>query len=391
MVRGIFCHDLPIYKDINGVYCCTTLTDDVFKRYFCVVDELIVATRVYDLDCTFDEANQEKITLPNMRFLEFPNLNKPQYVFTALPKAQKRIEKAMKNVDLVFIRGGILALLGTKAAKNLGKAYLIEAGGCEWDTYWNHSFYGKIIAPYMELNARKSIRDAKFVVYVTEKWLQKRYPTNGVSIGVSDVIIKEVDKAVLDKRIRKIQNRKTDHPWVIGTIGSIDSKIKGQQFVIKAMANLGSKYNIRYEVVGTGNSEYLRTIAQKYHVEDRVVFKGEKTHEEVLLWLDSIDTYIQPSMQEGLPRALVEAMSRACPAIGSTTGGIPELLEPEVIFERGKVKRLIEIMKSFYDSDWIKHSRTNHEKVKGFCKDILDKRRDGLFDQYREYVLHRRE
>lgn len=387
MVRGIFCHDLPIYKDINGVYCCTTLTDDVFRRYFRVVDELIVATRVYKLECTFNEAHQERITLPNIRFLEFPNLNKPQYVFTALPKAQKRLEEAMEEVDLIFIRGGILALLGAKAARNLGKPYLMESAGCAWNDYWNHSLYGKIIAPYMEYSFRKITRDAKFVVYVTEKWLQKRYPTNGISDGVSDVILTRIDDSALDKRIAKIRGRKPGDPWIIGTTAGVNNKIKGQQFVIEAMAELGDRYNIRYELVGTGSTEYLRSIAKKYHVEDRVIFKGETTHEEVLSWLDSIDTYIQPSMTEGLPRALIEAMSRACPVIGSTAGGIPELLESEVIFERGKVSKLISIMTSFYESDWIKHSIINHKKAKEFQMDILDERRGRVFDQYRDYVL----
>ena len=66
MVRGIFCHDLPIYKDKNGVYCSTTMTDDLFSRYFEVVDELVVATRIYSIDKTYEEAHQEKITLPNI-------------------------------------------------------------------------------------------------------------------------------------------------------------------------------------------------------------------------------------------------------------------------------------------------------------------------------------
>ena len=56
-IKGIFCHDLPIYKDINGMYGCTTLTDEVFKRYLNHVDELVVATRVYPLSGTLEEAH----------------------------------------------------------------------------------------------------------------------------------------------------------------------------------------------------------------------------------------------------------------------------------------------------------------------------------------------
>lgn len=201
--------------------------------------------------------------------------------------------------------------------------------------------------------------------------------------------MQDIKDEVLYKRIEKIKSRKKNSVWVLGTIAGINNKAKGQQYVIKAMSQLGQKYNIRYELVGTGSREYLQSIAQKYHIEDKVVFKGEMTHKEVLEWLDTIDTYIQPSMQEGLPRALIEAMSRGCPAIGSTTAGIPELLEEGCIFARGKVDKLIEVMRNCYDIDWSGQAIRNHSKAKEYQIDILNARREKLYVQYKEFVLKR--
>lgn len=385
-VKGIFCHDLPIYKDKDGVYCSTTLTDDLFQRYFRVVDELYVATRVYKIETTYLEAHQEKITLPGVKIIEFPNLNKPQYVLTRIPEAKKRLTDAISKVDLVFIRGGIIAVLASRICRKAGKPYLVEVAGYAWGEYWNHSYIGKLIAPYMEYQSKKSIRDAKYVVYVTEKWLQNKYPTNGESTYASNVILQDIDDDSLDRRLEKISKRKSDDVWVLGTTAVVN-KAKGQQYVIEAMSKLDSSYNIRYELVGTGNIEYLKKIAKKYNVENRVVFRGELSHQEVLNWLDTIDTYIQPSMQEGLPRALIEAMSRGCPAIGSTTAGIPELLTQETIFKRGNVKSLIEAMKTVYSSDWCDLARINHNKSKEYQIDVLDDRRTNLYKKYRKYVV----
>ena len=75
MITGIFCHYLPIYKDVDGVFCSTTLTNDLFSRYFTVVDKLYVATRVYPINKTYKEAHQEKISLSNIEIIEFPNLS----------------------------------------------------------------------------------------------------------------------------------------------------------------------------------------------------------------------------------------------------------------------------------------------------------------------------
>ena len=386
MTKGIFCHDLPVYKDKNGVYCSTTMTDDLFRRYLTVVDELIVATRVYPIDKTYEDAHQEKITLPNVSFLEFKNLNTLKGVFFDIPEANKRIYDTMKSVDLIFIRGGIIANLGAHNARKLNKPYLIEVSGRDFDAYWNHSFKGKIIAPFMEYLVRKDVRNATHAVYVTEKWLQKYYPTNGVSTYASNVILKEVNENVLEKRIEKLSSFDINKKIVIGTTGGINNKAKGQRYVIEAIKKLQDKFNFSYELVGGGDNTYLKEVALKNGVQDRVIFKVQLSHYEVLNWLDSIDLYIQPSMQEGLPRAVIEAMSRACPVIGSTTGGIPELLEPEAIFKRGSVKSLCKVLEAYLNTDLKVHARVNFDKSKEYLLSELDARRDVLYHKYKDYV-----
>ena len=46
-------------------------------------------------------------------------------------------------------------------------------------------------------------------------------------------------------------------------------------------------------------------------------------------WLDSVDIYIQPSLTEGMPRATLEAMSRGCPIISTSVGGLKTLIDSE--------------------------------------------------------------
>lgn len=388
MIRGIFCHDLPIYIDKNGKYGCTTLTNDVFLRYFDVVDELVVATRLYHLNCTLEEAHQEQITLPNMKFLDIPNLNRPSYYFTRLPKAKRMIEDEFKKCDLIFIRGGTIADIGVSLAKKYKKAYLCECGGSAWDGLWYYSLLGKLMAPWSELHCKRLIREAPFVLYVTEKWLQKKYPTNGINESVSDVLITSVSDEVLKNRIKKIRNKNVKEPWVIGTAAALSTRLKGQQYVIEAIARLRDEIDIRYELAGTGDPTYLMEVAEKFGVKDNVIIKGELTHQEVLEWEDSLDVYIQPSMSEGLPRALVEAMSRGCPCIGSAVGGIPELLEENAVFARGNVTELSSLLrKFFFESNLETHSVFNHNRAKSFQVDKLQEKRKLFFQQYKSFVM----
>ena len=389
MIKGIFCHDLPVYRDTNGVYCSNTMTDELFARYLEVVDILYVATRVYTISNTYMEAHQEKIDTSRVKFIEFPNLNTPKGFFTLIPKAKKRLKKAISKVDLVFIRGGIIAVLALDAVKQLNKPYLMESAGCPWDEYWNYSIIGKIIAPYMEHAFKKGINNANFVVYVTEKWLEERYPTKGKWTYASNVMLDKLDEKVLVKRLEKIDRDKENNKKtiVIGTTGGIGNKAKGQQYVMRAMANLREQYDIRYELVGGGSSEYLSNVANQCNLDNNVIFKGQLTHEEIFEWLDTLDIYIQPSMQEGLPRSLIEAMSRGCPAIGSTTGGIPELLDDDVIFKRGNVKDLTYKMIFIFNENLSERAQRNFYKAKEYEIDKLNIRRSKLYHEYRDFVI----
>ena len=386
MLNGIFCHYLPIYKDINGNYCSTTMTNDLFSRYLDVCDNLTIATRVYDLNTTADEAHQEILNLPNIKILEFPNLSSPKIFLTQYFKHKKRLAENMRDKDLIFIRGGVIAVMAADIAVKMHKPYFAEAAGCAWDEYWNYSLLGKFLAPFMESGSRKIIKNAAFTLYVTEKWLQKKYPSNGITEYASDVVLEKIDDEALEKRLLKIQNMRHQNQIIFGTTGGIANKAKGQHFFIQAMKKLQSEFNFRYELTGGGSNEFLKAQAQKYNLSDKVVFNGELKHDEVFKWLDQIDVYIQPSMQEGLSRAVVEALSRACPVIVSSTGGNPELVDEDCIFKRGDVNDLVRVLKKFMAGNLKERAIKNFEHAKNYQSSKLDERRRNFFRQYCDYV-----
>ncbi len=62
--------------------------------------------------------------------------------------------------------------------------------------------------------------------------------------------------------------------------------------------------------------------------------------------LDSADLFVSPSRQEGVPRAMIEAMARGLPCIGSSVGGTPETLPQEFLVPPNDRPRLAaEIMR----------------------------------------------
>lgn len=207
-------------------------------------------------------------------------------------------------------------------------------------------------------------------------------------VHVSNVSLTEFDDTVLANRLAKIRQLDEHCTLVIGTTAAVDVRYKGQQYVIQALGKLKKQgiERFQYQLVGGGDQSYLKTVAEKHGVQDKVKMLGAMPHDKVFEWLDSIDVYVQPSMTEGLPRALIEAMSRACPSIGSDAGGIPELLDQNVVFCRGLVDEICALLKKMDKARMLHEAEKNYEKSKKYGVNLIGKRRAEFFKAFPESV-----
>lgn len=99
---------------------------------------------------------------------------------------------------------------------------------------------------------------------------------------------------------------------------------KGVDLLLQAMRNprLGQAKAI---ILGDGEErEHLHNLAARLGVIDRIVFAGE--HAEIRPWLGAADVFVFPSRLEGLPNALLEAMSAGLPAIATRIGGCTDVI-----------------------------------------------------------------
>ncbi|MDD5792425.1 MAG: glycosyltransferase, partial [Erysipelotrichaceae bacterium] len=96
-----------------------------------------------------------------------------------------------------------------------------------------------------------------------------------------------------------------------------------------------------------------------------------------------MDIYIQPSKQEGLPRALIEAMSRALPAIGTNIAGIPELLDHNYLINKGSYKEIVNALSEKFDkTQMIEQATKNFNKASEYSLKIINARRQAFFDVF---------
>lgn len=295
------------------------------------------------------------------------------------------VKKQMKKSDFAIIR--MPSIIGTVACREARKQkvpYMIEMVGCPRNSLWYHGgIKYKLALPFLVMINKYELKHSKNTIYVTEKFLQKRYPTNGKYIGCSDVVIKDIDENVLEERIKKIQAKNEKDIYKLGIIGSLNTNYKGHKTAIKALSKIKENTNIELHFVGSGNKNRWIKLAKKYNIEDKIFFEGILSHDKVFEWLDDIDIYLIPSLTEGMPRALIEAMSRGCPCIGCLTGGIPELLDDDMIIkkkdDKGLKTKIVELMHN--KNLMLEQAKANFKKSKQFEKNILKQKKEKFIEQ----------
>jgi glycosyltransferase involved in cell wall biosynthesis len=106
---------------------------------------------------------------------------------------------------------------------------------------------------------------------------------------------------------------------------------KGLEFLLRALRTLGDKgQNIELRLIGDGPSlPALQGLARCLNIIDRVHFLGSMGESGVLGELQTADLFVLPSLAEGLPTSLMEAMAAGVPVIATNVAATSELVEHE--------------------------------------------------------------
>lgn len=383
-MKLLFVYDMRVYEN-QGSYYTTSITQEVIDRYRSICGTLSWCTCIIpNSDETFcrrfNQINRNSVSMCSL-----DKINTISGLLRSRKENNRILEQAVKNHDLLIIR--LPSMIGVRAvrlAEKHHKTYMVELVSCTWDALWNHSIKGKLIAPYFWLLIRNTMKRVPLAMYVTNRFLQKRYPCGGVSIGCSDVSLPEPDPEKLKRRWERIEKaEQSGNPVRLGTLAAVNVRYKGQQYVIAAMGKLKQQgIHVEYELAGSGDQTYLLSVAKKWGVEGQVHFLGSMPHEKVFSWFEDLDIYIQPSKQEGLPRAVVEAMSCACPVMGARTGGIPELIAPRMVFKAGRTAQICRILYEMTAGELKKQAELNFHTAMEYEKERLDSRRQHFYERF---------
>jgi len=107
--------------------------------------------------------------------------------------------------------------------------------------------------------------------------------------------------------------------------------VKGVQYLIRAMVNVLEEIpDARLILVGDGEERgNLEALSVQLGVQKSVQFVGVVPHEKVHTYMQHADAFVLPSLSEGFPGVILEAMACGLPVIATRVGGIPDIIIPD--------------------------------------------------------------
>lgn len=144
---------------------------------------------------------------------------------------------------------------------------------------------------------------------------------------------------------------------ILGFCGELREK-KGLAHLLDALLAVRRVRLARLLLIGDVRPSEMPRLVQAIapgRLEEHVVITGQlSTPEAVNAHLQACDVYLQPSLWDGMPNALLEAMAAGCGSIASDAGGIPEIITPGVdgvLIPRWQLHRLGEAILEWLDAE----------------------------------------
>lgn len=225
--------------------------------------------------------------------------------------------------------------------------YGVEVVGDPYDSLSSHAlgkWWGDLLRIPFIYALKKQCQQAVAAAYVTRETLQKRYPPGGQftthysSITLNPDLLAFGAKCYQERQYGGVYNNR--HRLIF--VGSLSQRYKGLHVLLEALHLCRTAgWNLELAVLGDGfyRAEYEK-LANSLQLQN-VTFPGYlKSGQAIFEQLEHSDLFVMPSLVEGLPRAMIEAMACGLPCIGTRIGGIPELLAEEDIVPPGDAPAL---------------------------------------------------
>lgn len=371
---------------------------EFFKRYLDVFENVRLVTRMKKVDYK-ELGNKIQVSGPRLEFYSLPFYQGPWQYAKQYIRIQRLLKQAMDTCDCAVLR--IPDQLSFELFNKIKVAKLpcaVEVVAHSWDLYAPGTIktvLRPILRVLWDYNQKKLCINADGVSYVTGTYIQKRYPSGIIeesdkrfetfytSADLNPIFFgKPRNKECVDKEILNLVH-----------VSGINNTAKGHYELIKVMfnlKNLGYKHRLTFIGGGTLLNEF-KNLSSELELDELIEFAGHISNSsEIAEKLKASDLFILPTLTEGLPRVLLEAMATGLPCIATKVGGIPELLSERCLVEPKDIKGLMGRILEFSNNEELlkEESLKNYNKIiNEYTAGKIQEKRRNFYQKLRDYAI----
>jgi glycosyltransferase involved in cell wall biosynthesis len=269
-----------------------------------------------------------------------------------------RFLKKQYNINLLRAENTLMSGLPTFLFSVFGRVkYGIWLGGSEEEGIkirYGSNPLSRLLIVFVRFLKRLVFRRAKFVLCVNDELIE-----NARRLGAR-AIIKTPNFVDFDKFTSSpVKQRDAVHFLYLGRL----EQEKGLKYLLEAARLLAGNPKVKIQIVGKGGMENL---VQHYATTiENLSYLGFFGHDEIPRILKQADVLLLPSLTEGVPASVLEAMASGLPVIASAVGGIPSLIEDKIhglLLPPGDVEALKQAILKLADDVTLRNNLGNRSR-----------------------------
>ncbi|MDP2562113.1 glycosyltransferase family 4 protein [Psychrobium sp. 1_MG-2023] len=304
-----FIYDGKLYTQLSFPYA-------YWKNYLNYFHEVTIIARAKVVD-SIDDSFQ-RVDGQGVLFNTLPYYIGVRSFFKTLPSLLICSKKIVRSSDYFILRSGNVSNLLWVWTVLYKKKYVREYPGNIYEGvvgFGGNSLKIKLLAMFLDSIAKVQSKFSKANSFVSQ-YCEKLYGSQKPSYVFSSF---DLDEIVFRKKEYSAGNF-----FKVVSVGRLEGE-KGHLDLINSLSYLEG--NIELNIIGDGTQRpKLEKMAKDLGV--NVIFHGAITdREQLFTQITASDLFVIPSHTEGMPRSLLEAMALGMPCIGTSVGGIPEVIQ----------------------------------------------------------------
>ncbi len=262
-----------------------------------------------------------------------------------------------------------------KLSGEFGVPVVSRVHGSDVNTLFNYPGRREMIVEAMNNSAR---------VISVSRPLGRKLVEGGVDEDRIRVVLNGVDRELFNRTDRESARA------ALGLEGDFDMILfagnlkeeKGLDHLLRAFRNTGRE-GVQLHILGDGPRRKAAERSLPGSPESvNIFFHGRVPHRKMGEWFNASNVFCLPSLNEGTPNVILEALSCGIPVIASRTGGIPDIVDHDsgILFTPGDVDELSRTLGDALDREWDRERiscpagswEENAEKISGIFSEVVE-------------------